>query len=76
MNEQEMKYHLDEVNRKDDEIYLLNVECERLQEQIGKLNRENEQLVVLSDDIQSKLNDKIATLRNELALLKMGTIHG
>lgn len=76
MNEQEMKYHLDEVNRKDDEIYLLNVECERLQEQIGKLNRENEQLVILSDDIQSKLNDKIATLRNELALLKMGTIHG
>lgn len=58
MNEQEMKYHLDEINRKDDEIYLLNVECEELQEEVGRLKRrieeldkENEQIVVLATEL-------------------------
>ena len=73
MNESEMKFHLDAINKKDDEIYLLNTECEGLQERIGELNRENEQLVVLSEEVQSKLNGKIAT-QQTLILLYEGTI--
>jgi predicted nucleic acid-binding Zn-ribbon protein len=65
MNEQEMKYYTDMINKKDDEIYLLNVECEKLQEEIGSLKRkveeldkENEQIVELSEELIRKVNKK------------------
>lgn len=44
MNEQEMTFHLTEISRKDDEIYLLNVECEELQTTIGDLQRTIEEM--------------------------------
>ena len=44
MNEQEMLYHTKELRRKDDEIYLLNTECEELETIIADLQRMIEEM--------------------------------
>ena len=56
MNEQEMTFHLTEISRKDDEIYLLNVECEQLQEEVGNLKRDVTRLEDTIEELQADID--------------------